>query len=39
MKPDLIELAQFLSDIKVNAAADLNVAFILSHLHFEKYPT
>lgn len=39
MKPDPIKLAQFLSDIKINAASDLNAAFLLSHLHFEKYPT
>lgn len=31
-----MELSQFLSDIKIRGAADLNIAFILSHSQFQK---
>lgn len=34
-----MELSQFLGDIKIKAAADLNIAFMLSHPHFQKYST
>lgn len=36
MKLDLMELSQFLSDIKIKPAANLNIAFMFSHLHFQK---
>lgn len=36
MKLGVMELSQCLSDIKIRGAADLNIAFILSHSHFQK---
>lgn len=34
MQPGLMELSQILQDIKIKAAAAINIAFILSHTRF-----